>query len=157
LLASSVRPSSGRTLTPSGGNTQWQVSWVTLFDWLSLISLFVSIGLPAIGFLARNWIKARIEKGVQHRFDVKIEALCADFRKSEEMLKSELRDKEAEIASLRSNVLAGSASRQALLDKRRFEAVEKIWAAITQHSSKLKYISGTGAGARPSLGLPKPS
>ncbi|MFH0303397.1 hypothetical protein AAFX91_41060, partial [Bradyrhizobium sp. 31Argb] len=26
LLASSVRPSSGRTLTPSGGNTQWQVT-----------------------------------------------------------------------------------------------------------------------------------
>jgi hypothetical protein len=27
LLASSVRPSSGRTLTPSGGNTHWQVTF----------------------------------------------------------------------------------------------------------------------------------
>jgi hypothetical protein len=31
------------------------------------------------------------------------------------------------------------------LDKRRFEAVEKIWAAINDHTGKLKYISGTVA------------
>jgi hypothetical protein len=74
---------------------------VTLFDWLSLISLIVSISLPAIGLLARNWVKARIEKGVQHRFDVKIEAVRAELRKSEESFKSDLRDKEAEIATLR--------------------------------------------------------
>jgi hypothetical protein len=118
---------------------------VTLFDWLSLISFAVSIGLPATGFIARNWIKARIEKGVQHRFDVKIEEVRADLRKSEETLKSELRDKEAEIATLRNSVLAGSASRQALLDKRRFEAIEKVWASVNEHGSKLSYISSVVA------------
>jgi hypothetical protein len=97
-----------------------------------------------IGYFARNWIRARIEKGVQHGFDVKIEALRAELRKAEEKFKSELRDKEAEIATLRSNVLAGSASRQALLDKRRFEAVEKIWAAVNEHS-KLKHLAATVA------------
>jgi hypothetical protein len=45
----------------------------------------------------------------------------------------------------RNNVLAGSASRQALLDKRRFEAIEKIWAAMNEHALKLKSISATVA------------
>jgi hypothetical protein len=31
---------------------------------------------------------------------------------------------------LRTNILSGSAGRQALLDKRRFEAVEKVWANV---------------------------
>jgi hypothetical protein len=126
------------TLTETGQNRN---GLVTLFDWLSLLSFAISIALPAAGFFARNWIKARIEKGVQHRFDVKIEEVRADLRKNEETLKSELREKEAEITTLRNSVLAGSASRQALLDKRRFEAVEKTWASVNEHGSKLKHIS----------------
>ena len=44
--------------------------------------------------------------------------------------KSDLRTKEAEISALREAVLSGRANRQALLDKRRLEAVEKIWATV---------------------------
>src|SRR5215471_435493 len=44
--------------------------------------------------------------------------------------KSDLRTKEAEISALREGVLSGRANRQALLDKRRLEAVEKIWASV---------------------------
>jgi hypothetical protein len=56
--------------------------------------------------------------------------LRAELRKNEESFKSDLRDKEAEISTLRTNILSGSAGRQALLDKRRFEAVEKVWANV---------------------------
>jgi hypothetical protein len=51
-----------------------------------------------------------------------------------------LRDRESEIAILRNAVLAGSASRQALLDKRRFEAVERIWKAVND-MARLKGLS----------------
>jgi hypothetical protein len=99
-------------------------------DWLGIASIILSLLVPLGLFVGRHWIMARISRGVQHQFDREIEALRADFRASEEQLKSDLRNKESEIASLRNSVLAGSASRQALLDKRRFQAVEKVWTDI---------------------------
>jgi hypothetical protein len=103
---------------------------MTVEDWLSIISFCVSVGVPTTIFFARHWLLARISRSVQHGFDVKLEELRAELRKQEELLRSELRDKEAEISTLRNNVLSGSASRQALLDKRRFEAVEKVWTEV---------------------------
>lgn len=48
------------------------------------------------------------------------------------------------MAALRTAVLTGSASRQALLDKRRFEAVEKVWTAIND-LAQLRSLSATMA------------
>jgi hypothetical protein len=62
--------------------------------------------------LARNFFIAWISQNVQYGFDVKIEELRTELRKNEERFKSELRDKEAEIATLRNSVLSGSANRQ---------------------------------------------
>src|ERR1700739_642554 len=102
----------------------------------ALQSLFITLGvnvLFGIGlFIARNWLKARIERGVQHKFDEKIEHLRSDLRNSEEALKKELREREAELSMLRANVLSGASNHRGLLDKRRFEAVERIWVAITK-------------------------
>jgi hypothetical protein len=113
---------------------------VTFADWVPWISLAVSAGTPLAIFVGRNWLKARIEKGVQYHFDRQLEEIRAEFRSSEERLKSSLRDRESEIATLRSTVLAGSAGRQALLDKRRFEAVERVWTAVND-MARLKSLS----------------
>jgi hypothetical protein len=109
--------------------------------WLAIISIVLWALAPFGIFIARHWIIAFISKGVQHQFDRQIEEVRSDFRVSEERLKSNLRDRESEIATLRSSVLAGSAGRQALLDKRRFEAVEKIWIAVND-LAQLKGLSG---------------
>jgi hypothetical protein len=95
---------------------------------IHIVSL-VSLATPAVVFAGRHFILAVISKGVQHGFDVKIENVRIELRNNEERFKSELRDKESEIARLRNSVLSGNASRQSMLDKRRFEAVEKIWTA----------------------------
>ena len=42
---------------------------------------------------------------------------------------------------MRNNVFAGSAGRQALFDKRRFEAVERVWNAVND-LAQLKGLSG---------------
>lgn len=95
--------------------------------------LFALYILTPIGiFVGRNWIKASIERGVQHGFDTKLEAIRADLRRSEEELKSELRLKESQISALRDGVLSGRAQRQVLLDKRRLDAVERVWTAINE-------------------------
>jgi hypothetical protein len=81
--------------------------------WLSILAICISVGLPVA---TRNWLVAWISKGVQHRFDVRLEELRAELRKNEERVKSDLRNKEDEISTLRNSVLSGSAGRQALLD-----------------------------------------
>jgi hypothetical protein len=112
--------------------------------WLSIVSICISLGGPAAIFVARNWLSDWISKGVQHGFDVKMEELRAEVRKNEERFKSDLRDREAEIATLRADVFAGSASRRSLLDKRRFEAAEKVWTAVND-LAQLKGLSNTMA------------
>ncbi len=79
----------------------------------------ISAALLAAFYFVRKWIEANVEKSVQHTFDQKLE-----------VTKSDLRAKEAEISALRDMVLSGRAQRNALLDKRRIEAVERIWAAV---------------------------
>jgi hypothetical protein len=109
---------------------------------------YIFVGLSALApwvmlaglFLGRHWLAARIEKGVQHRFDRRLEELRAELRESEERLKSTLRDRENEIALLRNTVLAGSANRQSLLDKRRFEAVERVWTAVNPIQFRARII-----------------
>lgn len=109
-------------------------------DWIAAISLALWFAVPIGVFISRHWIVARITKGVQHQFDREIEGLRAALRESEERLKSNLRDRESEIAALRSNVLAGSAIRQELMDKRRFDAVEKVWTDVI-HLAQVKPLS----------------
>jgi hypothetical protein len=116
---------------------------MTLFDLINLISLVVYIGTAVVIFVGRNWLKTRIEKGVQHHFDERLEGLRSELRKTEELLKSDLQAKETEIATLRSSVLSGSAARQALLDKRRFEAVEKVWRSVQDYGHSLHHLSST--------------
>jgi hypothetical protein len=101
-------------------------------DWEFWLLLGLYLVTPIGLFVGRNWIKARIERSVQHGFDVELENLRAEVRKSEEDFKSELRLKEAEITALRDGILTGRAQRQALLDKRRLDAVERVWSAISE-------------------------
>ena len=84
-------------------------------QWLSLISTVLSWILIGALLLGRRWFEAKIEKGVEHKFNEKLENFRAD-----------LRNKEAEISALRDGVLSGRAQRQALLDKRRFEADDSL-------------------------------
>ncbi len=85
--------------------------------------------LLVLAAISRKWLVRHIEKGVEHRFDERLERLRTDLRKAEEEFKNGLHQKQAELTALRETVLSGRASRQALIDKRRLEACEKIWAA----------------------------
>lgn len=99
-------------------------------QWISSVAIFLWLLASAVIFIFRHWIIAWVSAGVQHRFDIKIEEVRTELRKAEANFNGLLRNREAEIAALRNSVLSGSFSRQAMLDKRRFEAVEKVWAAV---------------------------
>jgi DNA-binding protein Fis len=99
-------------------------------DWIAVLALVISTGVPIALLIAKKWILARVEKGVEHRFNTELEGIRSDLRKNEERFKSDLAAKESEISIIRTTVLGGSANRQALVDKRRVEAVERVWAAV---------------------------
>ena len=109
-----------------------------LMVWLPVLLIWlVPVGL----FAGRKYITARVEKAVQHRFDEKLERLRTQLRNSEEEFRSGLRSKEAEIAVIREGVLSGMTSRQAARDKRRLEAVDRLWSAVVD----LSRLEGTMA------------
>jgi hypothetical protein len=81
-------------------------------------------------FLARNWLKAFFVKSAEHQFDKKLELLRSDLRKSEENFRQELHEREIELGTLRESVLTGTSNRRAMLDRRRFDAAERIWKSV---------------------------
>src|SRR6185312_4886785 len=90
--------------------------------------------------VGRNALKSWIESGIRHHYDSQLASLRSELRGSEERLKSDLRSSEATIAALRENVFAGRGQRESLLDKRRIEAVERIWAALSK-LAPLRFVS----------------
>jgi hypothetical protein len=81
---------------------------MTWTDWIPAIS--TSSLLTVIAVIVGPFYKAKVEKGIQHNFDQKLEELRAKLRSDEEQLKADLRSKDDEIAALRSGALSGMAS-----------------------------------------------
>jgi len=98
-------------------------------EWIPALTTTALSG--AALWLGRNLISTRLTRSVEHEFNGKLETLKAQLRDSEERLKAELRNREGEIAALRSGALSALANRQALLDKRRLEAVDQLWTSVT--------------------------
>ena len=87
-------------------------------NWVMVAVLLVG-GLCLLG--SRTWIKAVVEKSVSTKFDSALEGV-----------RSDLRMKEMKITALQSTILEGRAGRQAIIDKRRIEAIEKLWRATVE-------------------------
>ena len=102
---------------------------ITVPMWFTIL---VVLALPVAGFATRIWLKAFIERRIQFGMDTQLEGVRGEIRQSEERLKSDLRSREAEIASLREGVMGGRAARMALVDKRRIEAVDRLWFAVAK-------------------------
>lgn len=81
-------------------------------------------------WLARNLIITRLTKSVESEYSRLLETYKFELRVSEESFKADLKNKEVEISALRSGTLSAISSRHLLLDKKRMEASEEIWASV---------------------------
>ena len=107
-------------------------------DMFTQILIFL---LFPVALIASNvWLRTTVQRDVNHRYDKKIEELKSDLRNTEETFRAELRQKEQEISALRDGAMAMRAQRLAMVDKRRLEAVEKLWEA-TKDLGAFKHIS----------------
>lgn len=94
-------------------------------DWIPALS---TAGLLAgVLWLARSLILTRLQASVSHEFEGKLVQLRAELSASEERLRGQIRERESEISALRSGALSSLAGRQAMLDKRRLEAIDQLW------------------------------
>lgn len=76
-------------------------------------------------FVFRNALRTFITKGIETKFDERLESL-----------KSEIRAREHEITILRETVLNRRAYRQNLVDDRRVEAIQNIWSHVCGQKSQ---------------------
>ena len=96
--------------------------------WAPVATSSVLIGMA--GAILSPWYRGRIEKGIQHKFDGRLEDLRSALRRDEEKLKADLRQQDEKIATLRAGALAQMNSRRVGLDQRRLVALERLWAAV---------------------------
>lgn len=101
---------------------------MNLEDWIPSIVSTGAIGL--LGIAVTAWIKANIERSIQYSFDEKIESLKSSIRQDEERLRSEIKLRDDQIAGLRNLAFSGLAARQVEVDKRRVEAVSRVWGHV---------------------------
>ncbi|WP_095179781.1 hypothetical protein [Pseudomonas sp. Irchel 3F6] len=91
-------------------------------------------------WLARNLIITRLTKSVESEYSRLNESYKFDLRKLEESFKADLKTKETEITALRNGTLSAISSRQLLLDQKRVEASEEIWASVVSLGA-FKFVS----------------
>lgn len=98
-------------------------------DWIPALTTTSLFG--AALWWARSLIITRLKNSVKNEFDSKLE-----------VLRSELKSKEAEIESLRSGAMSGLITRQGALYQRKLQAIDQIWSSVKE-LEKAKYISST--------------
>ncbi|MEX0809940.1 MAG: hypothetical protein WD044_14540 [Dongiaceae bacterium] len=118
---------------------------MTWADWIPAISTSTLLGIA--GFILGTYYKARTEKGIQHKFDRRLEELRAKLRQDEEDFRANLRRKDEELAAIRSGALSGLFSRNATLDERRLKAAEAVWSAVV-NLGKFKALAELSKGIK---------
>ena len=97
------------------------MNWIELIPtWSDLVSSGVILtALAGIAYFFRDRISTFMDARIQHRFDAELEAL-----------KDDLAAKSRQIEDLRASALGVRAQRQEIIDRRRVEAVDQLWAAV---------------------------
>lgn len=91
-------------------------SWEAFLSWLPAGVTWIAL---LAAFIGRRWLVAEVEKGVEHRYAERLESFRADLQR-----------KEKAIAALRDSAFGNRAQRQAIIDKRRIDAIERAWLSL---------------------------
>jgi hypothetical protein len=104
-------------------------------EWIPAISS--STIVAAIGGLFAIYFKARVEKNLKRDLDTHVEAFKSELRREEDTIKSDIASNEAELAAIRSTVLSELSTRRSIIEKRKIEAAEHMWAATNEFNKLL--------------------
>ena len=88
-------------------------------------------------------VKAIVEKGIQHKFNESLERMKSDLRQEEEKVRAAAAADRDRINSLQQLLLSGVSSRNQVVDKRRLEAIERLWKGIVDMQPLCAVALGT--------------
>lgn len=86
--------------------------------------------LAVLVYVSSTLFKSTIEHSIRGKFDTDIENLKGDIHRREVLLHDELNKKGEQISDIRAGALSNLARRYESLDKRRLEAIERIWVSV---------------------------
>src|SRR5690242_3141937 len=83
-------------------------------------------------YVLRLVFKATAEGWISHQFDHQLEKVRSSLRKEEEQLRADLAEQAKRIDTLRTAALSGMTTRNEVLDKRRIDALERLWNGVIE-------------------------
>ncbi|TOE34300.1 hypothetical protein [Vibrio parahaemolyticus] len=96
-----------------------------IIDWIP--SLVTSGGLGVVAVLSKNLIVTRLTNSVKHEYDVKLEAIKANHKESEQRFQAELQKRDLQVEAIRDSALSGLAHQKSLLFEKQLDAVDNLW------------------------------
>lgn len=115
--------------------------WAYITPWLQ--SVTVTGFAIAVGFLYRDFLLKWLYRRVEHQFTERIEKHKSDLRISEQEIQVRLASNQKQIETLYGTTLALSSGRQSAADKRRLEAIERVWKSaigLSKASGAMKFL-----------------
>jgi hypothetical protein len=95
----------------------------------ALLSSGVTVG--ALALLGAT-LRTTVTRIIGHQFDLALEREKSSLKRDEEQWKAALSAQRSRFDALQASLLAGMRARNEMLDKRRIEAVERIWATVIE-------------------------
>jgi hypothetical protein len=106
-------------------------------DWSNWIP---AVTIPAViagaAWLYRETVGRYLAQAIGGHFAEKLARLTSELHRSEQTLQTELQAKQRQIDALYASVAAARSGRQTLIEKRRLDAIERIWKAAVRISFK---------------------
>jgi hypothetical protein len=103
--------------------------WTYITPWLQSATV-TGIALTVV-FLCRDFFLKWLYRHFEHRFAERIEKYKSALRISEQEIQVRLASNQKQIETLYGTTLALSSGRQSAVDKRRIEAIERVWKSAT--------------------------
>lgn len=101
---------------------------VDLFMQFPWHHIFISSGIGAIiATIIVNFTKAKWESRLRGDLETKLESFKSELRRDEDLIKARFSSNENEINTIRSTLLSELSLRKSVSDRRKLEAIEKIW------------------------------
>ena len=106
--------------------------WGLFAQWMPSITL--AAGVAVIGFIYREAVAKWFVLRMSHHFSEKLEMLKSELRHSEQDIQAQLQSKQKQIDVLYGTTMSARAGRQSAIEKRRLDAIERVWKAATRLS-----------------------
>ncbi len=93
-------------------------------------SVSTSIVLLIVAFLARNWIRKRIQSAIQHEYDVKLEKYKSELKNQNDIIIENLKSENMRIQNFQNHSVISMIDIMKITHEKKIDAIESVWNTI---------------------------